>query len=335
MGRTKVIAATVALVWLLAPAVHADVPSTCQVDPSTQSVRVESQGAAYDVLVHVPADATADMPLAFNLHGSTQSGSAHRDDGSFDRSADEYGYIVAYPDGGVPGIVPRPPAPVWLPAGYYWNIPGVPLVGDIPVPPGSRDDVQFIADAIDTMVAQLCVDPERVYVTGASGGGRMASLLGCALADKITAIAPVIGVRAGNPDPDDATRPDGSCQPTRPMPVAALHGLRDTQNPYEGGGSQYWGYSVPTAMETWAALDGCAHRAPDVPLTPTVTEQRYRGCKQNADVVLYVSSIMGHTWPGSSSTTSTVLAPAIGETDANFPGNDLILSFFDAHPRRH
>ena len=74
------------------------------------------------------------MPLLFNLHGSTQSGSAHRMSTGTDATADAHGFVVAYPDGGVPNT-PVDPAP--LPAGFFWNIPGVPLVGGIPVPPGS------------------------------------------------------------------------------------------------------------------------------------------------------------------------------------------------------
>jgi polyhydroxybutyrate depolymerase len=338
VGRTLVAAAGLACTWLVSPlpgpAVAAR-PASCTVDPAVQSVRVASQGWSYDVLVHVPPDARPGMPLVFNLHGSTQSGSAHRAEGAFDAAADTYGYIVAYPDGGVPGG-PHPPAPVALPAGYYWNIPGVPLVGDVPVPPGSRDDVKFISDAIDASADALCVDLHRVYVTGASGGGRMASHLGCVLSTKVAAIAPVIGVRAGNPDPADDTQPDATtCQPDRPMPVAALHGERDTTNPYEGGGSKYWRYSVPVAMERWAELNHCQRKTADEAITTTVTLERWTSCREGADLLLYRSSVMGHTWPGDTSTMGTVLAPAIGATDPTFAGNDLILRFFDQHRLEH
>lgn len=306
----------------------------CRVDPSISSVRVASQDGTYDVLVHVPARARAGMPLVFNLHGSTQSGSAHRDDGAFDRAADRFGYVVAYPDGGVPDLAPRPPAPVVLPAGYFWNIPGVPLVGDVPVPPGSRDDVRFIADAIDAFAGAVCIDRSQVFVTGASGGGRMASHLACALTARVRAIAPVIGVRAGNPDETDERRPDPeTCRPSRPIPVLALHGMRDTTNPYDGGGAKYWRYSVPVAMARWAELNGCARRGRDQRVTASVTRQRWVGCRNGSDVELLLSTVLGHTWPGSDSTTTRLLAPTTGPSDLSFRGNELILSFFDRFRR--
>lgn len=48
-----------------------------------------------------------------------------------------------------------------------------------------------------------CVDDDRVFATGYSGGGRMSSALACELSDTIAAIAPVAGLRAGRPSPVD------------------------------------------------------------------------------------------------------------------------------------
>ena len=54
------------------------------------------------------------------------------------------------------------------------------------------DDVGFFAALIGKLTAEGGADPRRVYVTGISNGGLMTHRLGCELADKITAIAPVV-----------------------------------------------------------------------------------------------------------------------------------------------
>lgn len=268
------------------------------------------------------------MPLLFNLHGSTQSGSAHRMSTGTDATADAYSFVVAYPDGGVPNT-PVGQAP--LPAGFFWNIPGVPLVGGIPVPPGSRDDVRFISDAIDAIASVLCIDRGRVYATGASGGGRMASLLACDLSGRIAAVAPVMGVRAGNPDSKDHSRPDpATCKPRRPVPVIAIHGEKDTVDPYGAGGSAYWGYSVPVAIARWAQLDGCRRRRPDRRITATVTLTSYRDCRGGARVALYHSSIGGHSWPGHPASSP---ANAFGQVDMSIDANEVIWSSLSPYRR--
>lgn len=296
----------------------------------TYDVAVVSQEQTWQVLVDVPELAEGETaPLVFNLHGSSQSGAAHRDSTGFAADAMARKVIAAHPDGGVPGVAVRTPYPVAPPAGYFWNIPGVPLVGDLPVPPTARDDVQFIADAIDTFVTELCADPSQVYATGASGGGRMASVLGCELSDEIAAIAPVIGVRAGNPDPDDPSKPDDSCAPSRPMPVMAIHGKQDTTNPYDGGGSKYWSYSVPAAMERWADIDGCdgPKSGTTLPDNSAVTLHDWGPCDGGAQVLLYALENNGHAWPG----TDSPLNAAFGPVDQSFDANQAILDFFAQH----
>ena len=214
---------------------------------TTQRITVGTTGRS--MLIHVPAgfDPSRPAPLVLLFHGSLGDGATILAKSGMSETADRHGFMVAAPDG---GIVAKP--------GFVWNIPGVPTVsGRLPTA-DDADDVAFVDAAIDWLAAQRCIDPARVYATGYSGGGRMTSLLGCIRAERFAAIAPVVGLRAGNPLASDPQQPDpATCHPSRPMPVMAFAGSADTTNPIAGGGSSYWQYPMRTAEARWAAIDGC------------------------------------------------------------------------------
>jgi polyhydroxybutyrate depolymerase len=159
------------------------------------------------------------------------------------------------------------------------------------------DDVAFVGKTIDWLVAQGCADPARVYATGHSGGGRMTSWLGCVAADRFAAIAPNVGLRAGNPLASDPRRPDpATCRPSRPVPVLAFAGDKDTTNPIEGGGSPYWQYPMSAALSRWAALDGCRGGPLATRVSKSRTEQRYTRCRGHAEVTGDILAGAGHVW---------------------------------------
>src|SRR2546423_7414319 len=127
--------------------------------------------------------------------------------------ADRAGFVAVYPSA----------------AWKFWNIAAS---------PGKPDDVAFIRTLLNTVEFQVCIAPDRVYATGVSNGGGMAALLGCALSDRIAAIASV----AGN------YRPLPPCAPDRPVSMLEIHGTADHSVPYA---------VVPGWVGTWLRLDGC------------------------------------------------------------------------------
>ncbi|MCP4692453.1 MAG: hypothetical protein GY859_30695 [Desulfobacterales bacterium] len=56
--------------------------------------------------------------------------------------------------------------------------------------PDKPDDVEFVSRLIDEVRGMVCIDKKRIYAAGFSGGGRMASRLGCSLSDRIAASLP-------------------------------------------------------------------------------------------------------------------------------------------------
>lgn len=262
------------------------------------------------VIVHVPDGygGNKHVPLVVNMHGSGSTASQEEQLSGMDGTSDEDGFIVAYPQGLISSG-----------SGFDWNVPNEPLVGGSLPPPDAANDVAFLTDLVPTLAKRYCIDTSRVYATGISGGGRMASQLACDAAGTFAAIAPVAGLRY--PDP---------CPATRQVPVIAFHGTADPVDPYDGNGQAYWTYSVPTAAQRWATHDQCA----PTPASRTgsgFTLTDYSGCSDASSVELYSLVGEGHEWPGGPAlprAVTKVLGPQSNSVDAN----TTMWSFFSAHP---
>ena len=172
--------------------------------------------------VHQPAAGTgAAPPLVVCLHGGFGQGAGMALYSGFDRVADRFGFVVAYPDG----------------HRRSWNDGR----GNTPAGRDGVDDVAFAAALLDQLSTRLAYDPRRVYVTGISNGAMMAQRLGCELPERIAAIAPV----AGGYRP---AWPNGSPLPGR-SPCWPCTGPRTPWSPTpgatSGGGAKVAQCSVP------------------------------------------------------------------------------------------
>ncbi|WP_396593578.1 alpha/beta hydrolase family esterase [Brevundimonas sp. R86498] len=238
--------------------------------------------------LHVPRtfDRARPAPLVFVLHGSGGTGAAIMAASELAQTADRHGFIVIAPDAGIP-----------VERGFVWNVPGVPTVTGAVPGPDDADDVAFLVQTIDDLAAHGCVDNSRVYVTGFSGGGRMTSWLGCVASDRFAAIAPVVGLRAGNPREDAPNAPDpATCRPSHPMPVIAFAGDADTTNPVKGGGAPYWSYTMHAAEQRWAQLNGCTGPRDTKWVSPQVYDEGYAACRDDAEVIGRITVGGGHSW---------------------------------------
>jgi len=309
---TRILLLTAAL--LLHPAAYAAEQCT-----GAQNIAVFSDARGQEVDLRLPdsASPTKRVPLVIGLHPSGGNGGSFDRDTGLGSAAQARGFAVMFPNGGI-----RRPGGG---AQHFWNIPGVPLVDGTDVPSGTRDDVQYLADLIDYVVKNNCVDKHRIYVTGFSGGARMTSMVGCRLADRIAGVAPVAGLRFGRAAEPDFNEPDATdCRPSAPISVLAIHGTDDSTNPFPGGAGVRWGYSVNRAIERWASLDECRAK-PDVQaVSAHVSRTRYGRCNARREVALYkidapANQGGGHVWPGGSGVAA--------EIDAT----KLVLDFFATH----
>jgi polyhydroxybutyrate depolymerase len=278
--------------------------------PGSHSLTKRIDGHKRVIVVHVPTHYTSskEVALVLNMHGSGSTALAQELFSGMDATSDQHTFIVAYPQGLIPSGT-----------GFDWNVPNVPLIGGAYPPADSANDVTFLVDLVGVLESKYCIDRNEVYATGMSGGGRMASQLGCDASGVFAAVAPVAGLRFPSP-----------CPTTRSVPVVAFHGTADPIDPYKGNGEAYWTYSVKVAAALWAAQDKCASPAA-VQRHSGYNLTAYAECSGDADVDLYSLKGEGHEWPGGP-TVSPLVTDVLGPQSNAVSANGVMWSFFMKHP---
>ena len=235
-------------------------------------------GITRSYTIFVPSTWSPDknFPMLLALHGLTQTGNSMMGFSNFNAYAEEFGFIVVYPNG----------------ISNSWNVG---------FPGGSTaDDVGFLIALIDTVNAAYATDLNRIYSTGFSNGGFMSYRLACEAGDRIAAIASVAGTMT--------SASLSACQPSRNMPVMHIHGTNDFVVFYNGG---FGNTSVNEVLTFWNTANECPsiptiENLPDlVPEGSTVQKQTWTPCTDSTEVTFYKINGGGHTWPGSVGTTGS------------------------------
>ncbi len=251
-----------------------------------------SSGMTRHYLLHIPPSYQGSnaAPLIINFHGYNSNSQQEENLTGMSAKADREGFIVVYPDG----------------INSTW------FTG--PGEDGQRDQ-QFIRDLIASLETQYSIDSKRIYATGISNGGGMTDRVACNMADMIAAIAPDSGAYNFWQD----------CNPSRPMPVLAFHGLDDNIVPYEGGTPKIMEPPIEEWAAAWATRNGCSSIPSITTPMETVTVRTWSDCQNNADVILYTLANHGHSWPGSPIMPKSITSQAVNATD-------VMWEFFKTHP---
>jgi polyhydroxybutyrate depolymerase len=185
------------------------------------------------------------------------------------------------------------------------------------------DDIAFFNQMLDQLETKVSVDASRIYAAGLSEGGFMSLRLGCALGDRIAAIAAV-----------GAAMPKTMiCLPSRPVPLVMINGTSDPVVPY-GGGTEHnlslATVSVEDSAKAWAKIDRCEEKPEKTKVSAhdkggmETKVDTYNGCQQNAQVVLYSVKGAGNTWPGGE---QYEVEKTIGKTSSDLNANEVIWNF--------
>jgi polyhydroxybutyrate depolymerase len=222
--------------------------------------------------VHVPAgyDGAERQPLLIALHGGGEGATGMRSNTGLDATADEYGFVVVYPDGTDRG----------------WSL--------------ESEDVRFIDALIDRLDAYLVLDLGRVYVTGFSAGGMMGHKLACSFTRRLAGAVMVAATL-----PWEVAQ---QCRAPflDPLSVMVVLGTGDPLVPFEGDSGSGEGTLVSAAetMQVWVHRNRC-DPLPSVAVAftdPTygivTRRESYQGCRSGVEVELYAMQGAGHFWPG-------------------------------------
>jgi polyhydroxybutyrate depolymerase len=258
--------------------------------PGDHLLEIDVNGSLRVYSVHVPPgyDGTSLTPLVLNFHGLGSNGTQQAFFSDFNPTADAEGFVVVYPEGTVNADGQR----AWNAGGCCTDDPDV-------------DDVGFVRAMLDELDASLCIDPERRFATGMSNGGLMSFWMGCQLADRFAAVAPVAGILLA----------PAACNPTRPVPLWQIHGTIDELVPFAG---------ARDSAEAWAAINGCASATRVSYQNGVVTCERW-SCPEAAEVEFCTAEGVNHCWPGQ---LFCVDPPSTADIDST----TTIWAFFAAHP---
>jgi polyhydroxybutyrate depolymerase len=266
---------------------YAPAPAVPRLSASIQRDGIRVGGRMRGYAFYAPARLPPNPPLVIALHGSMGNAEQMRQATGygFERLADRYGFVVAYPEG------------------YegYWN--DCRRKGPYEAKRLGIDDVGFMRALVARLRSTHGVDSARVFAVGISNGGHFAYRLALEAPGLVRAVA---AVAANLP-----TAENMGCTPAAGAPsVLIMNGTGDPINPYEGGRVTLFGFgdrgTVLSARESAASLarrDGIVGAPVRESIAqpggpgPTSAERTTWRSAGGAEVVLYTIHGGGHTLP--------------------------------------
>ena len=244
------------------------------------------EGINRKYLIYKPSKINKNPPLVIYFHGSLGTGENMRNLSGFDFDylANEYGFVVAYPDG-----YENHWNDCRRSASYSANLKNI-------------DDVGFVKALISQLKSDFNIDPEKVIASGFSNGGHMVYRLAMEAPESIFIAAPI----AANMPVDENL----DCVKSElPVHITIFNGTEDPINPYEGGLVEVLGnksrgevLSSQKTLSYWAGLadvpiqDPTITNFPDIDGNPETKVSRISFSGQR-DVSLYRLEGSGHVVP--------------------------------------
>jgi polyhydroxybutyrate depolymerase len=277
-----------------------------------KSILVDGRTRTFQV--YVPRSYTPRIPTALVLafHGRGGNGNKMAEITHFERFAERDGTIVVYPDG----------------YENTWNDGR----GTTKAERAGVDDVAFVKTLIYHLTKEFNIDENRIYAVGVSNGAIFSHRLGCELSDRLAAIATVVG--------QITPRVVSRCHPIKKISVLGIYGTSDPLNPWEGGKETKGGrgaiLSVRETMDLWTRFNGCRRPQERESLPVRVNDgtrvwrERYVGCNEGVEMILYGVEGMGHTWPPR----PPAFERMAGKTSGNLDASEVIWNFLMSHSRR-
>jgi polyhydroxybutyrate depolymerase len=282
-------------------------------EPGTSTHTIVTNGLERCYLLYIPSryDPSQPVPVVISYHGFASNPSGQVDISRLNEIAETGNFLVVYPQGtGFP---------------LRWN-------SFITIEWSPVDDVAFTRALVKDLESSFLIDKSRIYATGFSNGGALVHNLACEMSDTFAAVGIVSA---------PITEPQLGCIPSRPMPLIVFHGTEDLIVRYDGTSmnlpffhsgrkSDQGGFSYVSAnswTKRWAKRNHCYLIPEELPAQGNVTELRYTGCLQDAEVIFYTITGGGHSWPGGGPLPGWL----VGEVNNDITASTEMWSFFEKH----
>lgn len=228
---------------------------------------------AYHLYIPSASDENTPMSLVLVYHMRQGNAWLMQEITRFNRTADENGFMVVYPDG--------------------FRRSWADGSGGYEADKAGTDDIAFTTALIDELTAQHNIAPHQIYAVGFSNGGFLVNRLACEIPQNFAGMAIVSAVM-----PEEIAR---TCAPSEPIPILMMHGSGDLDLPWAGKPGLL---SVPETLESWLEINGC-ESTPQIetwdhnPDDGTSINHAAYDC-QGAPVTFFKIEGGGHRWPGGS-----------------------------------
>lgn len=180
------------------------------------------------------------------------------------------------------------------------------------------DDVHFAQVIVLWMRDNLCVDMDRIFISGFSNGGQMAYRLNCELSHIFAGVA-TNGMNAGVWTPGLP-----NCQPTRPIPAINFCGSTDFVNCFGPGAS-----TLLLQTEAFALHAGCT----GLPVRNEISSTSFCFAATDCPAGLPVQGCgivgLAHCWPNFPGAGNPECQ---GQNPANMDASLHLLDFFNSLP---
>jgi len=120
-----------------------------------------------------------------------------------------------------------------------------------------KKELEFVSDVLDNVLDRLCIDTDRIYVTGLGTGGGLANLVACdkVLSTKVAAFGIVNGALY-HPLVSESWE---TCEPgRRPVPIVNIQSVKNEVYDYWGEEEKHGKRSATVKwLIEWAVRNGC------------------------------------------------------------------------------
>lgn len=261
-----------------------------------QTITITSGGLQRSFDLHLPTGGpTANLPVILCYHGSGGTSANIKATTQFNPLADQFGFIVVYPQS------------LKIGNDLQWNVyvddkPGHGGLGITDAP----DDILFTRDIIDYLKTTYNINRTRVFATGLSNGGFICYALSMLASNDIAAIAPVAANMWGDSPYIDGLIASGT---VKPMPVMHVHGTADGVVDYIDPDN------TPKAYEEYplfvsSRVCGATTYSSVVPIMDKVDKLVF--CPPPVEVFLIRIKEMGHAWTNGTYPTSLEIVKFFG-----------------------